>query len=364
MDNVNPVSVAVNDLTIQYNSLKVIDGLNLSIQRGEFLVLLGPSGCGKSTLLNSIAGLMEIADGEIWISGRNVTWAQPKDRGIAMVFQSYALYPHMTVAENLSFGLKVSGLPKDEIKERVAEAARLLQIESLMKRKPSELSGGQRQRVAIGRALVRKVDVFLFDEPLSNLDAKLRNELRVELKKLHLALGNTMIYVTHDQVEAMTLADRIAVMKGGIIQQLGSPEEIYQYPSNQFVAGFIGSPIMNFIEGEIRQVEGVSRFYSDGLTIDLANYRFSQGHVAGPAILGVRSENIRLASSSSEEVQRGTIDFIETLGADTVIWVQTGPSRFAIRMPGTSKFERNSNVEFIIDAAHVSLFDTKTTMRL
>jgi len=364
MDNVNAVSVAVNDLTIQYNSLKVIDGLNLSIQRGEFLVLLGPSGCGKSTLLNSIAGLMDILDGEIWISGRNVTWAQPKDRGIAMVFQSYALYPHMSVSENLSFGLRVSGLPKGEIKERVAEAARLLQIESLMNRKPSELSGGQRQRVAIGRALVRKVDVFLFDEPLSNLDAKLRNELRVELKKLHLALGNTMIYVTHDQVEAMTLADRIAVMKGGIIQQLGSPEEIYQYPSNQFVAGFIGSPIMNFIEGEIGHVEGVPRFYSDGLVIDLTNYRFSQESVSGRVILGVRCENIRLAKSSAEAVQHGTIDFIETLGADTVIWVQTGANRFAIRMPGTSKFERNSSVKFVIDAAHVSLFDTETTMRL
>ena len=230
---------------------RVIEALNLDVAAGEFIVLLGPSGCGKSTLLNAVAGLLDISEGEVWISGKNVTWAEPKDRGIGMVFQSYALYPRMSVAGNLSFGLRMAGLPKAEIAARVAGAAKLLQLEPLLDRRPSELSGGQRQRVAIGRALVRHVDVFLFDEPLSNLDAKLRNELRVEIKKLHQSLGNTMIYVTHDQIEALTLADRIAVMKNGVIQQLATPHDIYHRPVNLFVAAFIGSPGMNFVPGTI-----------------------------------------------------------------------------------------------------------------
>src|SRR3954447_19740190 len=242
-------SVSVRDLTIRYGALAILDKMNLDVGRGEFIVLLGPSGCGKSTLLNSIAGLLDITDGEIWISGKNVTWAEPKDRGIGMVFQSYALYPRMTVEQNLSFGLRMTGLPKPDIAKRVERAAKLLQLEELLRRRPSELSGGQRQRVAIGRALVRNVDVFLFDEPLSNLDAKLRNELRIEIKKLHQRLAHTMIYVTHDQIEAMTLADRIAIMSGGEIQQFDSPQAIYNRPVNRFVAGFVGSPGMNFLEG-------------------------------------------------------------------------------------------------------------------
>ena len=214
-------------------------------------MLLGPSGCGKSTLLNCIAGLLDVTGGQIFIDGKNVTWEEPKDRGIGMVFQSYALYPQMSVERNLSFGLRVAGMKKDEIEQRVARAAEILQIEPLLQRKPVELSGGQRQRVAIGRALVRDVDVFLFDEPLSNLDAKLRSELRVEIKRLHLRLKNTMIYVTHDQVEAMTLADRIAIMKGGKIMQLASPDEIYNRPRNLYVADFIGSPSMNLYEATV-----------------------------------------------------------------------------------------------------------------
>ena len=224
-------------------------------REGEFIVLLGPSGCGKSTLLNCIAGLLDISEGQIFIKGKNVTWEEPKDRGIGMVFQSYALYPQMTVERNLSFGLRVAGVPKDEIARRIARAAEILQIEPLLERKPAALSGGQRQRVAIGRALVRDVDVFLFDEPLSNLDAKLRSELRVEIKRLHRKLQNTMIYVTHDQIEAMTLADRIAMMKGGVIQQLDAPQTIYNRPVNRFVAGFLGSPAMNFLEGEWLETE-------------------------------------------------------------------------------------------------------------
>ena len=226
-------SVEIRDLDLSFGAVDVLKGLNLGIHAGEFLVLLGSSGCGKSTLLNCIAGLLEVSDGQIFIGGQNVTWAEPSARGIGMVFQSYALYPQMTVEGNLSFGLKNQRLPRDDIRTRVERAAKILQIEPLLKRKPAALSGGQRQRVAIGRALVRDVDVFLFDEPLSNLDAKLRTDLRVELKRLHQQWGNTMIYVTHDQVEAMTLADRIAIMKDGAIQQLSDPNTIYARPVNK-----------------------------------------------------------------------------------------------------------------------------------
>ena len=243
-------SVEIKKLDLHFGSVEVLNDLNLEIEKGEFLVLLGSSGCGKSTLLNCIAGLLEITNGQIFIEGKNVTWSEPSERGIGMVFQSYALYPQMTVEGNLSFGLKNAKLPKDEIQKRVARAAEILQIEPLLKRKPSALSGGQRQRVAIGRALVRDVDVFLFDEPLSNLDAKLRADLRIEIKQLHQKLHNTMIYVTHDQIEAMTLADRIAIMKGGKILQLASPDVIYNKPKVKYVAEFIGSPTMNFIEGQ------------------------------------------------------------------------------------------------------------------
>src|SRR6218665_1978130 len=240
-------SVSIRELSLSFGSVTVLENLNLEIRDGEFLVLLGSSGCGKSTLLNCLAGLLDISDGQIFIKGKHVTWEEPKDRGIGMVFQSYALYPQMTVEKNLSFGLKVAKVPQAEIDKRVARAAEILQIQPLLKRKPSELSGGQRQRVAIGRALVRDGDVFLFDEPLSNLDAKLRSELRVEIKRLHQNLKNTMIYVTHDQIEALTLADRIAIMKSGEIQQLADPNTIYNAPRNMFVAGFIRSPPLNFL---------------------------------------------------------------------------------------------------------------------
>ena len=248
-------SVKVCDLDLQFGDIKVLQKLNLEIAQGEFLVLLGSSGCGKSTLLNCIAGLLDISAGQIFIGDKNVTWSEPSERGIGMVFQSYALYPQMTVEGNLSFGLKNARMPREEIKSRVERAAKILQIEPFLNRKPGALSGGQRQRVAIGRALVRDVDVFLFDEPLSNLDAKLRVDLRVELKLLHQRLKNTMIYVTHDQIEAMTLADRIAIMKGGKIMQLGTPNEIYNHPKNLYVADFIGSPSMNFLNGELKDTK-------------------------------------------------------------------------------------------------------------
>src|SRR4029453_9223556 len=242
-------SVLVRDVSLNFGHVEVLKSLNLDVPEGEFLVLPGPSGRGRARLLHCIAGRLGVTAGEIFISGKNVPWEEPKDRGIGMVFQSYALYPQMTVKGNLSFGLKNAGVPRDEIERRIARTAEILQIEPLLQRKPSQLSGGQRQRVAIGRALVRDVDVFLFDEPLSNLAAKLRSELRVEIKRLHQRLANTMIYVTHDQIEAMTLADRIAVMYGGEIQQLDTPQAIYNRPVNRFVAGFIGSPPPHLLHG-------------------------------------------------------------------------------------------------------------------
>ncbi|MEF2071890.1 ABC transporter ATP-binding protein [Consotaella aegiceratis] len=360
------LAVSVRDLAIAFASHRVIDGLNLDIGRGEFLVLLGPSGCGKSTLLNAIAGLIDIADGEIWIEGKNVTWAEPKDRGIGMVFQSYALYPRMSVYQNLSFGLKISGVPKAEVETRVKKAAAMLQLEELLKRRPAELSGGQRQRVAIGRALVRNVDVFLFDEPLSNLDAKLRNELRVEVKKLHQRLGNTMIYVTHDQVEAMTLADRIAIMRGGVIQQLGPPQEIYRAPVNLFVAGFIGSPAMNFFEGEIAADAGRPVIRLDGATIDLARYPFSAE--AGPgkrAIFGVRPEHVSLGPAPDGHVAgSGPVHIVEPMGADTIIWTTFAGRTLTIRADGESRVRAGEVIEFSFDPARASLFDAKSELRL
>src|ERR1044071_3508585 len=247
--NTGAPSVSVRDLSLSFVSVSALEHLDLDIMDGEFLVLLGPSGCGKSTLLNCIAGLIDVTDGQVFINGWNVTWEEPKDRHIGMVFQSYALYPQMSVRRNLSFGLRSAGVPNDEIRKRIARTAGILQIEPLLDRQPSQLSGGQRQRVAIGRALVRDVDVFLFDEPLSNHDAKLRSDLRIEIKRLPQRLKNTMIYVTHDQIEAMTLADRIAIMRNGVIQQLDEPHTIYNKPVNLFVAGFLGSPSMNFLRG-------------------------------------------------------------------------------------------------------------------
>ena len=235
----------------RYGSTQVIHGVDLQIENGEFCVFVGPSGCGKSTLLRMIAGLEDTSDGAIKIGGRDVTHADPANRGIAMVFQTYALYPHMTVEENMGFGLKMNGVPKDEINRKVSEASRILKLDEYLKRKPKALSGGQRQRVAIGRSIVRGPEVFLFDEPLSNLDAELRVDMRVEIARLHKELGTTMVYVTHDQVEAMTLADKIVVLRAGVIEQVGAPMHLYKDPDNKFVAGFIGSPSMNFVAGKV-----------------------------------------------------------------------------------------------------------------
>jgi multiple sugar transport system ATP-binding protein len=360
-------SVSVRNLALSYGAVSVLKALDLDILEGEFLVLLGASGCGKSTLLNCIAGLLEPSTGQIFIKGKNVTWAEPSERGIGMVFQSYALYPQMTVERNLSFGLRVSGMAKDEIKKRVDRAATMLQLGPLLDRKPMALSGGQRQRVAIGRALVRDVDVFLFDEPLSNLDAKLRAELRVELKRLHQKLGNTMIYVTHDQIEALTLADRIAVMKGGIIQQLDDPKTIFNRPDNLYVAGFIGSPSMNFFTGDISGSGGSAAFTVDGATIALASYPAKPGGLKpGKAILGLRPEFLRIGPPGPGEVKafEALVDIIETMGTDSIVWLSHDGKTFSLRMDATKVPEQGAKVTVSVDIARASLFDVATELRL
>ena len=359
-------SVSIKDLSLSFGHVKVLEQLNLDVKQGEFIVLLGPSGCGKSTLLNCIAGLLDISDGQVFIDGKNVTWEEPKDRGIGMVFQSYALYPQMSVEKNLSFSLRIAGLPKPEIERRVARAADILQIGPLLHRKPAELSGGQRQRVAIGRALVRDVDVFLFDEPLSNLDAKLRSELRVEIKRLHQRLGNTMIYVTHDQIEAMTLADRIAVMKGGVIQQLDEPQAIYNRPVNRFVAGFIGSPSMNFLEGALESRDGSQIFVADGLDVPVSTYAFDgRGFRPGPAVLGIRPEHVGLNTGSGWPFSAGAaVDVVEPMGSDTLVWSKLGRQDMAVRVTSERAPRAGQQVTLGFDPLRASIFDADSGDRL
>jgi multiple sugar transport system ATP-binding protein len=318
-------------------------------------VLLGPSGCGKSTLLHSIAGLIDVSGGRIEIGGQDMTDAEPSERGIGMVFQSYALYPTMTVEKNMSFGLRVAGTPKAEIARRVERAAAMLQLTPLLNRKPAQLSGGQRQRVAIGRALVREAGVFLFDEPLSNLDAKLRAELRRELKLLHHTLGSTMIYVTHDQVEAMTLASRIVVMKGGVIQQIGTPAEVYERPANLFVAGFLGAPAINVVP---------ARVGADGRTLDGAlPLQLAEGRArAGQAVvLGVRPEHLRLQADGR---WRATVELVEPMGNHQVVWMKLGEQGFSALVHDGRRIAAGDTVAFDLDESALNLFDAATEQRL
>jgi multiple sugar transport system ATP-binding protein len=360
-------SVQVKGLALSYGSVQVLKSLDLDIMDGEFLVLLGPSGCGKSTLLNCIAGLLEPSEGQVFIKGKNVTWEEPKDRGIGMVFQSYALYPQMTVEKNLSFGLRVAGLPKDEIDKRVKRASEILQIEPLLNRKPTALSGGQRQRVAIGRALVRDVDVFLFDEPLSNLDAKLRAELRVEIKRLHQRLANTMIYVTHDQIEAMTLADRIAVMKGGTVQQLDAPQTIYNKPKNRYVAGFIGSPSMNFLKGRIEGEGSKAAFNIGGISIPLKDYAPDKPLSNQDAELGVRPEHILLDKAESKVTTpsyKAVVDLVEPMGSDSLVWLKFADQLMSARVESNQHFDPGQNVDVRFRIGLASIFDTATGDRI
>nr|WP_321455830.1 ABC transporter ATP-binding protein [uncultured Cohaesibacter sp.] len=303
--------VILKSVSKRFGNVEIIPDLNLTIPSKSFSVLVGPSGCGKSTLLRMIAGLEETSHGQIFIDGEDVTHHDPSDRGIAMVFQSYALYPHMTVGDNIAFALKLAGKPKEEVQSRVKEAAAILQLENLLDRKPKALSGGQRQRVAIGRAIVRKPKVFLFDEPLSNLDAALRGQMRVELAELHARLQATMIYVTHDQVEAMTMANQIVALRSGVIQQVGAPLELYSKPSNLFVAGFIGSPKMNFFQGDLAR-----KFEAE--------------------TVGIRPEHLELASDAAPLFE-GTVTHAENLGADTIAYIDTpDDGRVVARLDGAS----------------------------
>ena len=355
-------SVNVKDLNLSFGSVDVLQNLNIDINDGEFLVLLGSSGCGKSTLLNCIAGLLDITDGQVFIKGRNVTWDEPSKRGIGMVFQSYALYPQMSVEGNLSFGLKNAKMPAAEIAKRVNRAAEILQIGPLLKRKPAALSGGQRQRVAIGRALVRDVDVFLFDEPLSNLDAKLRADLRVELKQLHRQLKNTMIYVTHDQVEAMTLADRIAIMRDGAIQQLDSPGEIYNRPVNRYVADFIGSPAMNFLDGKV----GSKGLTIGDATLPVKGYNAQGKLLNGKVIVGVRPEHVATGNDVADAAYRTKVraDLLEPMGADTLVWTKFAGHELRFRMDGQVRLSEGQDVEIGLSAESLHLFDSTTEDRL
>ena len=356
-------SIEVKDLTLNFGATSVLKNMNLNVAEGEFIVLLGPSGCGKSTLLNCLAGLLDITDGQIWIKGKNVTWAEPSDRGIGMVFQSYALYPQMTVRGNMSFGLKNARVPKEEIEKRVARAAEILQIGPLLDRKPAALSGGQRQRVAIGRALVRDVDVFLFDEPLSNLDAKLRSELRVEIKRLHSRLKNTMVYVTHDQIEALTLADRIAVMRGGIIQQLAAPLEIYNRPANLFVAGFIGSPSMNFLHGAT--TDGGKNFAVDGNRLSLEGYEGGAVGSRDKAILGLRPEHLTFVSEVIPgQTIPAVVEIDEPMGADSLVWCKSPFGQISVRDAIENVMAPGSAVHLKIDMAKASVFDAGSEQRI
>jgi multiple sugar transport system ATP-binding protein len=341
----------------KYGSVDVIKGVDLEIAEGEFVVFVGPSGCGKSTLLRMIAGLEHITDGDLYIGERRCNEVEPRDRGIAMVFQSYALYPHLTVFENMSFGLTLNRTPKAEIEARVHEAARILKLEQLLDRKPAQLSGGQRQRVAIGRAIVRKPSVFLFDEPLSNLDAALRMDMRMEIARLHKELGATMIYVTHDQVEAMTLADKIVVLEGGIVQQIGAPIDLYQKPANRFVAGFIGSPKMNFLEVEVTAASGGQVTVSSPTVAPIAIE--AKGFSVGDrAVLGIRPQSLHREPVPGRDGSiRGHVSLVERLGAETIVSLDTATGERALAViPQDQVFEAGTAVEFRFEPAAVHLF--------
>ncbi|MBF2758856.1 MAG: sn-glycerol-3-phosphate ABC transporter ATP-binding protein UgpC, partial [Ectothiorhodospiraceae bacterium AqS1] len=324
-------------------------GIDLQIEDGEFCVFVGPSGCGKSTLLRMVAGLEETTAGHIRIGGDDVTDAEPADRGIAMVFQSYALYPHMTVAENMGFGLRMAKVPKEEIARKVKEAAAILQLEDYLERKPKALSGGQRQRVAIGRAIVRGPKVFLFDEPLSNLDAELRVGMRVEIARLHQEIGATMIYVTHDQVEAMTLADRIVVLRDGVVEQQGKPLELYRDPANRFVAGFIGSPAMNFFQGEAAG----GKVNVPGLG---ASFAAAGGAPDGAVSVGLRPQHLKAAADENSPLK---LDITEHLGGVTYDYLSapTG-ERVVVESPGDEDFRSGARLRLDFDAKDALLFDT------
>jgi multiple sugar transport system ATP-binding protein len=350
--------------------VRAVNGIDLTVEDREFMVLVGPSGCGKSTTLRMIAGLEEISEGSVSIDGKVVNEVLPKDRDIAMVFQNYALYPHMSVYENMAFGLKLRKFPKAEIDVRVREAAALLGLEAYLDRKPKALSGGQRQRVAVGRAIVRKPKVFLFDEPLSNLDAKMRVAMRMELSRLHARLGATMIYVTHDQTEAMTMGDRICVMKDGNVLQVDKPLQLYNQPNNAFVAGFIGSPPMNFFRGKLVQAaDGLAFEESGGAAIPLSlalspkSSAILQGRVGNAVILGIRPEDVHDDSAvlpANGAPVKATVELYEPMGAEAYLHVRGGSTGFVARVRPTRHYEVNESVRLFLDRDRFHFFDAVT----
>jgi multiple sugar transport system ATP-binding protein len=354
----------LRDVRKSYADLEVIHGISMDIADGEFVVIVGPSGCGKSTLLRMVAGLETITSGEIAIGDRVVNKLEPKDRDIAMVFQNYALYPHMSVYDNMAFGLKMRKFGKGEIEKRVRDAADILGIGEMLKRKPRQLSGGQRQRVALGRAIVRHPRVFLFDEPLSNLDAKLRVQMRVELKKLHQRLGTTAIYVTHDQVEAMTLGDRVVVMRDGVVQQVGEPLELYHSPANKFVAGFIGSPAMNFVRVTVTEASGSLIAENSGLRIKLPveTAQRLRGHIGREITLGVRPEDLTVASSADVDNPcfDAVAEVVEQLGSEILLDMKVGDGVMVASIEPTVRVKVHDKLRIAMRSSRLHVFDAKT----
>lgn len=349
------------------NGYEAVKDFNLEIEDKEFIIFVGPSGCGKSTTLRMVAGLESISDGEFKIDGQLMNDVEPKDRDIAMVFQSYALYPHMTVKDNMAFGLKIKKTPKEEIDKKVQEAARILDLEKLLDRKPRALSGGQRQRVAMGRAIVRNPKVFLMDEPLSNLDAKLRVQMRTEISKLHQRLGATIIYVTHDQTEAMTLGTRIVVMKDGVVQQIASPQTLYNEPDNLFVAGFIGSPQMNFIDA-VCETEGDKVFLKAGdyripLTAEKGKKLIDGGYKGKQVVMGIRPEDVSDPATTrarNQAVVKGTVNVYELLGAEVYLYFDMCGTQMTARVSSSTTARENDVVDFVLDTDKIHVFDKET----
>jgi ABC-type sugar transport system ATPase subunit len=363
--------VVVKKLVKKYGDLEVVHSIDFAINDGEFVVLVGPSGCGKSTILRMIAGLETVTDGEILIDGKFVNDVPPRERDIAMVFQDYALYPHMSVRQNLGFGLRMRGASRSAIEAAVARTAGILQIESLLDRKPKELSGGQRQRVAIGRAIAREPQLFLFDEPLSNLDAKLRVDMRTQIRRLHMTFRTTSIYVTHDQVEAMTLADRIVILRSGEVEQIGTPSELYESPRNMFVAGFIGSPAMNFLEARLEaHGERLAVMLDGGASLKLPvrlsrRYRASTGR---NVVAGLRPEHITNAWTEGDrdalEPLPLKVELAETLGADTLIFSRIGEKEIVCRMTPDGKAAAGVDTTLLVNMNRIHLFDPVSSLAL
>ena len=361
-EEIRMASLSLQHINKTYpNGFQAVKDFNLEIEDKEFIIFVGPSGCGKSTTLRMVAGLEEISSGTLKIGDKVMNDVEPKDRDIAMVFQNYALYPHMTVYDNMAFGLKLRKVPKDEIDKAVREAARILDLEKLLDRKPKALSGGQRQRVAMGRAIVRNPKVFLMDEPLSNLDAKLRVQMRTEISKIHQRLGATIIYVTHDQTEAMTLGTRIVVMKDGIVQQIDTPQNLYQKPCNLFVAGFVGSPQMNFLDAEISEAGGkvIAKVgeYALEVPADKAAVLKSKGYIGKTVVLGIRPENI---SDSANGAMTSTVNVYELLGAEVFLYFNLNGTQITARVNPQTTAKAGSEVKFDFDMSKAHFFDKES----